>query len=145
MGWGRVVMQVAVLVLIASLGALAVQQHRAQAATVSATPPAGGTVVVTEWGSAPDTSESVPAQTEPPNSSATATITAVIPPRTFVRVDHQGRPTAAATNTGRPPQASDQFVLDGDGQRAADAAVVAAVLAHSSSGDWAAPGVWHTL
>src|SRR4051794_2048233 len=117
----RAVMQLAVLVLIALLGALAVQQHRAQAATVSGAPPVGGTLVVTEWSSVPDTSESVPAQTELASSSATATITAFVPPRTFIRVNRQGQPIAAATNTGRPPQASDQFVLEGSAQPVRDA------------------------
>src|SRR5947209_10174117 len=137
--WARVAMQLAVLVLIASLGALAVQQHRAQAASVSGSPLQGGTIVVTQWSSSPDTSETVPAQTEPASSSATATITAVVPPRTFVRVDHQGRPVAAATNTGRPPQPGDQFFVQGGTRPLTDAGVVAAVLEHSSSGDWAAP------
>jgi hypothetical protein len=143
-GCGRAGVQLALLVLIASLGALAVQQHRAQAAPAPSTP-LSGTLVVTQWRSAPDTSGTPSAQTEPTNSSATATITVVIPARTLVRVDGRGRPTAAATNTRQAPQPSDQFVVDTDGQPFADASVVAAVLAHSSNGDWAVPGVWHTL
>jgi len=143
--WGRTAMQVLLLALIASLGALAVHQHRAQAASISGTAPGGGTLVVTEWSSTPDTSETVPAQTGAAGSSATATITVVIPPRTFVRVDRLGRPIAAATNTRRPPQPSDQFVVEGEPQRSADASVVATVLAHSSNGDWAVPGAWHLL
>jgi len=78
--------------------------------------------------------------------TASATITAVVPPQTFVRLDSHGQPAEAMTNTGHPPAAGDHFFVKGDGAaRPADPATVAAILDGRPGGDWTESGRWHAL
>jgi hypothetical protein len=51
-----------------------------------------------------------------------------------------GRPSAAATNTGCAPRATDHFVV---GERPATSGEVSAALATFRTGDWRTPGSWH--
>jgi hypothetical protein len=50
------------------------------------------------------------------------------------------------TNTGRPPQATDQFFVEHDGTNTpATPAIAHAVVARSIGGDWSTAGSWQQL
>lgn len=164
---------VVLLVLAASISLLAIQQCQAHAAHASGRH--GGTVVVSKSSSGedaqgiPSTEEAAvtasgpvsasaatqtasasdsaaPERATPDSSAAGTTVTFVVPPMTFVRLNGDGHPVAASTNTGLPPRPTDLFVVDDGGARVpADAAVVAAVLAHHTHQSWATPDAWHAL
>jgi hypothetical protein len=76
-----------------------------------------------------------------PPSSASAQVTAMIPPRTFVHLDKHGEPVEAMTNSGQRPSPTDQFFLSGDGPtRPLDPTLVPDVLRRSAAGDWSQAG-----
>jgi hypothetical protein len=70
----------------------------------------------------------------------------VILPRTFVHLDATGAPVEAMTNTGRPPQLSDQLFVEHDETNTpASAAIAHAVVTRGTGGDWSTAGTWHAL
>jgi hypothetical protein len=91
----------------------------------------------------PTPSPVAPAQA---SGGSSATISVVIPARTFVHLDGDRRPVEAMTNTGHHPQPTDQFCVEENGTNTpASAAVARTVVAESGSGDWSTPGAWHQL
>jgi hypothetical protein len=80
----------------------------------------------------------LPATTDERSDGATQ-VSFQVPAVVQLRVG-AGRVTAAATNTGCAPRATDRFVV---GDRLATAGESAAALAAFRTGDWRTPGVRH--
>ena len=133
-GHRRALVLLTVLVLGALVAACVMKAH--QAAAQDGPPPAAQSP-------APQRQAPAPAAAA---DSASAPISVIIPPETFVHVDADDEPVEAMTNTGLRPTPGDRFFVErAAGVHAADQVTVALVLDRVRDADWTRPGRWHAL
>lgn len=142
-GKGSALIGIATACVLAAGGVAAARAPAPSRPSVGATAAASHVVTVLD---SPTTTEAAP---PPPAATLTGgaavQITVAIPARTFVHLDSSGRPVEAMTNTGRPPQSSDQFFVDSGGLATPATEPVKAAVIRMATGAWLPPGAWHRL